>query len=386
MENKQKAPLIERLRPNVIWILFVVIAWYIFVAGFSRLPYDIMLHFLSDSISPAMAFTLEMYGATIVDIIVLFILCNAFSKNRYIWKSFLLPGKLADFEPGDIVSEDGAYALLYGRRRNGLRMLGLGLLLGFLTNFFCIICALLHGDIKLYFDCAVSQIPYFLFSLFCVCMQSSAEELWCRGFLYERLHERYPLWLAVAVNGVLFGLLHVFNPGASVIPIVGIVICGISYSLLRWYSGSIWIAMGIHTGWNFTQNYLFGLPNSGLVSEASVFHLDAANAMSTWVYDWDFGVEGGIPSLFIDGLLAVIIIVLATRNGRIRELGMNRVQTIEATMGMKMHVAEASPAPVAASSPVVEGASAAEEVPVTAEPAAIEDEYLTYDENTAVSD
>ena len=161
--------------------------------------------------------------------------------------------------------------------------------------------------------------------------------------MYERLHERYPLWVAVAVNGVLFGLLHIFNPGADVIPIVGIIITGLSYSLLRWYSGSIWIAMGIHTGWNFTQNYLFGLPNSGLVSEASVFHLGAANGTTTWVYDWVFGVEGGIPALFIDGLLGVTIIYLACRNGRIKELGMNRVKTLEAH-GLKMRVTETAPA------------------------------------------
>jgi hypothetical protein len=107
--------------------------------------------------------------------------------------------------------------------------------------------------------------------------------------------------------------------------------------------------MGIHTGWNFTQNYLFGLPNSGLVSEASVFHLDAANGITNLIYDWDFGVEGGLPALFIDGFLGAVIIYLACRNGRIRELGMNRVQTLEAH-GLKMRVQETAPDAAAVSS------------------------------------
>ena len=346
--NMEKPRLIDRLRPNLIWIIFVTLGWYMFIAAFGHLAWESLMESIKGSVSPAMFFTLDLYAATIVDILTLFILCWLFVKNRYIWKSFLINRGGNNYAAGDILTEDDAYANLYGRRRNGLKMLGWGLLLGFLTNFFCIACALLHGDIKLYFDCAASQIPYFLFSLFCVCIQSSAEELWCRGFMYERLHERYPLWVAVAVNGVLFGLLHIFNPGADVIPIVGIIITGLSYSLLRWYSGSIWIAMGIHTGWNFTQNYLFGLPNSGLVSEASVFHLGAANGTTTWVYDWVFGVEGGIPALFIDGLLGVTIIYLACRNGRIKELGMNRVKTLEAH-GLKMRVTETAteePAPV----------------------------------------
>ena len=338
----EKPRFIDRLRPNVIWIIFVTLGWYMFIAAFGHIAWEEMMESIRHRISSEMFFTLDLYAATIVDIITLFVLCWLFVKNRYIWKSFLIKRGGPDYAAGDILTEDDAYADLYGRRRNGLKMLGWGLLLGFLTNFFCIACALIHGDIKLYFDCAASQILYFLFSLFCVCIQSSAEELWCRGFMYERLHERYPLWVAVAVNGVLFGLLHIFNPGADVIPIVGIIITGLSYSLLRWYSGSIWIAMGIHTGWNFTQNYLFGLPNSGLVSEASVFHLGAANGTTTWVYDWVFGVEGGIPALFIDGLLGVTIIYLACRNGRIKELGMNRVKTLEAH-GLKMRVEEAAP-------------------------------------------
>lgn len=338
MENTQKTSWINRARPNAIWILFVTLGWYMVIASFAMIPYEGIMAAIKDSVSPAMFFTLDLYGGTIVTIVVLFILTWCFVKNRYIWKSFLLPGKRRELKPGDILAEEDVYAELYGRSRNSFRMLGIGVLLGFLTNFFCIACALLHGDIKLYFDCAASQIPYFLFSLFCVCIQSSSEEMWCRGFLYERLHERYPLWVSVVINGVLFGFLHIFNPGVGVIPILGIIICGLSYSLLRWYTGNIWIAMGIHTGWNFTQNFLFGLPNSGLVSEASVFHLDAANAMSSWVYDWDFGVEGGVPALFIDGLIAVVIIYMACKSGRIRELGMNRIQTIEATMGLKKRV------------------------------------------------
>ncbi len=327
----------DRMRPNIIWIILVTVIWYVFLALFLHIPYELLMFFIRGYVTPEWYFTLELYGSTIADILTLFILCWCFRKNRYIWKSFLPPGKTKLLSADDLLSEDDACAILYGRRRNGFKMLGIGLLLGFLTNFFCVLCALLHGDIHLYFEASLSQIPYFLISLLFVTIQSSAEEVWCRGFMYERLHERYPLWVSVAVNGAFFGMLHIFNPGASVVPIIGIVICGLSYSLIRWYSGSIWTAMGIHAGWNFTQNYLFGLPNSGLVSEASIFHLDSATGISTWIYDWAFGVEGGVPSLFIDALVGFIIIIMAVRNGRIKELGMSRIPALE-SMGMKMRV------------------------------------------------
>lgn len=138
--------------------------------------------------------------------------------------------------------------------------------------------------------------------------------------LYERLNERYPLWISIAVNGLLFGLLHTRNPSVTVLSITGIVVGGFSYSLLRWYAGSIWIAMGIHTGWNFTQNFLFGLPNSGLVSEFSLFHLGAANGTTNLIYDYGFGVEGALPALFMDALVGIICLILAKRDGRLGEL------------------------------------------------------------------
>ena len=76
--------------------------------------------------------------------------------------------------------------------------------------------------------------------------------------------------------------------------------------------------------WNFTQNFIFGLPNSGLVSEASVFHLDAATGISNWIYSYEFGVEGGVPAVFIDLLLLVVILILAKRDGRLDELKESR--------------------------------------------------------------
>ena len=138
--------------------------------------------------------------------------------------------------------------------------------------------------------------------------------------MYERINVHYPLWVAIVVNGTVFGLLHSFNTGITVLAMADLIICGLAYSLLRWYSGSIWTCFGIHTMWNFTQNFLFGLPNSGLVSEASVFHLDASTGISNLFYSYEFGVEGAVPAVFIDLVLAGVIIYLAKRDGRLHEL------------------------------------------------------------------
>lgn len=321
---KETVVMPKRYQSNFLWIIFMIIAWYIFISAIAQLLFDSGLNHVNTS--PAMRFVLEYYTSVISNIIVLFFLTWCWKHNRFVWKS-LLPASAASLESEDPADQTAEY---YGRGNNKFKMLLLGLLFGFVTNFFAIACALIHGDIKLYYDFSLTQIPFMLFALVSVLIQSASEEMWCRGLMYERLHERYPLWFVFLINGVFFGLLHSFNPGVTVLSIVSIAICGISYSILRWYSGSIWVAFGIHTGWNFTQNFLFGLPNSGLVSEASVFHLDAATGISNLVYDYGFGVEGALPAIFADLMVAVICLYLAKKSGRLGELKLTRVQAFEA--------------------------------------------------------
>ena len=55
-----------------------------------------------------------------------------------------------------------------------------------------------------------------------------------------------------------------------------------------------------------------------------MFHLDAATGISNWIYSYEFGVEGGVPAVFIDLLLMVVILILAKRDGRLGELKESR--------------------------------------------------------------
>ena len=192
-----------------------------------------------------------------------------------------------------------------GRRAAGNNWKGflLGLLFGFGLNGFCILIAWLHKDIYLTFDSfrPVSFVLVFL----CVFVQSSAEELLCRGFLYQRLRKGYrsPL-VAILGNSALFAALHLFNEGVTVLSVINIFVVGVFFSLMVYYMDSIWCAMAAHTAWNFCQNIIFGLPNSGIVVPYSVFKLDASTAMDSFAYNVGFGIEGTI--------LADAVLILAT--------------------------------------------------------------------------
>jgi hypothetical protein len=88
-------------------------------------------------------------------------------------------------------------------------------------------------------------------------------------------------------------------------------LAGLIWSLLVYYYDSVWVAFWFHAAWNYTQNIIFGLPNSGIISEYSIFKLEAASARNGLFYNVDFGVEGSIGSSLV---LLVVIIVLVIIN------------------------------------------------------------------------
>ena len=199
-------------------------------------------------------------------------------------------------------------------RGNTLRGLFVGFLVGFVMNALCALAAMIHGDIHIYFG-SFNLIPL-IFIFICVFIQSSGEELVCRCFLYQHLRRLYKNpWIAIICNFIFFGMGHLANDGMSIVSFVSIMLSGLLFSLVVYYFDSLWCAFGIHTAWNFTQNILFGLPNSGMVTPYSVFKLDGANARTSFFYDAAFGIEGSGMSCVILALACVIAIYLGKRKG-----------------------------------------------------------------------
>lgn len=218
--------------------------------------------------------------------IAFFLFISLFKNNRPMWK-----------------------CLGFSKTGNTLFKTAAGLLLGFEINAFCVLMSWLMGDIKLSFY-AFNPKVFFAF-LFVVCVQSGAEELLYRCYLYQKLRRRYrhPA-VAIIGNAVLFGALHMTNPGVTPVAIVQLIVTGIMFSLFVYYYDALWISIMIHTGWNFTQNIIFGLPNSGIVSKYSLFKLDAVSARNGLFYNTGFGVEGSVGSTCLIILVTVILFVI----------------------------------------------------------------------------
>ena len=195
---------------------------------------------------------------------------------------------------------------------NTLKMFGVGLAIGLGMNLLCALLAMVNGDIALTFH---SFRPVsFLLIFVAVLIQSAAEELLCRVYMYQRLL-RFgckPI-VAAVINASFFAIVHLGNPGVTPISVVSLLLAGLLYSAMVVYMDSPWAAMAGHAGWNFCQNILLGLPNSGNVVPYSVFKLDAAAATDSFAYSVSFGLEGAVTAVIIHVVVIGLIVWWGTR-------------------------------------------------------------------------
>jgi uncharacterized protein len=90
------------------------------------------------------------------------------------------------------------------------------------------------------------------------------EEIVFRGVAFRILEECVGTTVALALSAVAFGLVHAGNHGATVVSTVAIaaesgLLLGLAYAA----TGKLWLPIGLHLGWNFTEGGIFGAAVSG---------------------------------------------------------------------------------------------------------------------------
>ena len=188
-----------------------------------------------------------------------------------------------------------------------------GLSLGMGLNLFIALVAIVTGAIEIHF--VGMGAGAFVLLFLAVFIQSGAEELVARVYIYQRLRKDFPKWPIIAIlgNALFFFLTHIGNPGMTVISTLVLISAGVFYSLMVYYFDSLWVPILAHTTWNFTQSIILGLPNSGLVFPVSMFKVDAAT--SNFAFDPFFGIEGSILTLALNLAVCAGLYYLGRKKG-----------------------------------------------------------------------
>lgn len=135
-------------------------------------------------------------------------------------------------------------------------------------------------------------IPYLLVAFTLIPIQTTAEEVFYRGWIQQRLENgRRSIWLVSIIGGFLFALPHLGNPEVSgnlLLPVLGYGSTGFMFTWVTMRDQSMGLAIGAHA----SNNILAGL----LVSSAD----SALPAASIWVTpEIQWGLAAFFSILFI---------------------------------------------------------------------------------------
>lgn len=89
------------------------------------------------------------------------------------------------------------------------------------------------------------------------------EEFLLRGYALYTLSRSWGFWPAAAMLSLMFGVIHMRNPGETWIGLLGVVAIGMFFCLTLYRTGSLWFAVGFHAFWDWGQTFLYSVPDSG---------------------------------------------------------------------------------------------------------------------------
>ena len=196
--------------------------------------------------------------------------------------------------------------------RKDISSIGNGLFIGF--SYFIIVtvtmslCGYYHIK-SIQFDWEKQLFSFTLFFLVAV-----SEEIFFRGILFRIINRRWNIWAALVISALIFGGLHILNDNATLWSSIAITIeagslLGAAYA----YSKNIWLPIGIHWIWNYTQGNILGFPVSGEDNVTSIITPEISGPQ--WLTGGSFGAEASVISAVIGLLISLWFIRKTIQQG-----------------------------------------------------------------------
>jgi uncharacterized protein len=130
------------------------------------------------------------------------------------------------------------------------------------------------------------------------------EEFLFRGYSLFTLTDGIGFWPAAFLLSSFFGYVHTGNPGESWVGLLGVVAIGLFFCFTVRRTGNLWFAVGMHAAWDWSETFLYSVPDSGLVLPGHL--MNPTFHGSRWLTGGSVGPEGSVL-LFV--LIAVLWVV-----------------------------------------------------------------------------
>jgi uncharacterized protein len=140
------------------------------------------------------------------------------------------------------------------------------------------------------------------------------EELIFRGGVFRLLEDSFGTAAALLVSSLLFGFMHAANPHATLLSSVAIaleagLLLGAAYCVCR----SLWLPIGLHFGWNFTEGGVLGAAVSGFNVKSGMFPMPLTGP--DYMTGGAFGPEASLVTFCVCLAAGLILVYAARRRG-----------------------------------------------------------------------
>jgi membrane protease YdiL (CAAX protease family) len=193
------------------------------------------------------------------------------------------------------------------------REFGVGLLIG--AGLYTA-CELVLMGLGIYRIDGLNPLSYMVPAIAMALSSSIFEELLFRGVLFRSVETWFGSWAALAVSSLVFGLTHLINPqgtieGALFIAVEAGILLAAAFMLTR----RLWLCVGFHMAWNYTQSAIF----SGIVSgnDAQQGLIRSTMKGPDWLTGGSFGVESSVLALVLCTSTGIVMLVMTVRRGKI---------------------------------------------------------------------
>jgi len=139
-----------------------------------------------------------------------------------------------------------------------------------------------------------------------------AEEFLFRGYAQFTLAQGIGFWPAAVCLSALFGALHLGNVGEGWVGALSVTLFGLLGCFTLRRTGSLWFAIGLHAAVDYTETFIFSVPDSGALATGQLLH--ASLHGPTWLTGGTIGPEGSVLEFVTTGLAFVLFAWLYPAN------------------------------------------------------------------------
>jgi len=195
----------------------------------------------------------------------------------------------------------------------GLRELGIGLLVGSGLYTAGVLVLMLLGFARI--D-GTNPVTLMIPAIAMAISSGFLEELLFRGALFRIVEEWLGSWASVVISSVVFGFVHLMNPAATMTGAIFISIeAGLLLAAAYMLTRRLWLGIGFHISWNYTQSAVFGGVVSGGVAEPGLFKTVITGP--DLITGGGFGLEASLIPCLLATTTGVFLAVKAVRAGHV---------------------------------------------------------------------